>query len=334
MLAFILSFGTTLVAMPPFIAWLRRTKIGNQPIRDDGPQSHIKTKSGIPTMGGLVMVGSIALAAILLCDLTVLSVWISLAVFLGFGTLGLLDDWRKVTEQNSNGLSEQQKLFWQFGIALAAASGLLALGIISGSVEIPFFKDFALALGVFFIPFAALVLVGTSNAVNLTDGLDGLAIGSVMTVAATYALFAYLGGNRIASAHLGLVHVPGAGELAIILSAVIGAGLGFLWFNAHPAQVFMGDTGALALGALLGIVAVITKHELILVLCGGVFVVEALSVIIQRRVYKATKKRFFRMAPLHHHFELLGWAENKIIVRFWIISIALALLSLTTLKIR
>lgn len=334
MLAFLMSFGVTLTTMPPFIAWLRRKKIGDQPIRDDGPQTHIQTKTGTPTMGGLVMVGSVALSAILLCDLGVLSVWISLFVFIGFGALGFLDDWRKVTEQNSKGLSEKQKLIWQFGIALAAASALLAFDGINGSVEIPFFKDLAISLGLFFIPFAAVVLVGTSNAVNLTDGLDGLAIGSIMTVSATYALFSYLGGNRIASNYLGLVHVPGVGELAIILAAVVGAGLGFLWFNAHPAQVFMGDTGALALGALLGIVAVESKHELILVLCGGVFVVEALSVIIQRRVYKATKKRFFRMAPLHHHFELLGWAENKIIVRFWIISIVLALLSLTTLKIR
>lgn len=334
MLAFLLSFGLSLAAMPPFIAWLRQKKIGNQPIRDDGPQSHLQTKSGTPTMGGLVMVGAVALCSLLLCDLSSLAVWVSLFVLIGYGVLGFLDDWRKVTEQNSNGLSERQKLIWQFGIALAAVAALLSFGVINGSVEVPFLKDVSIALGFLFIPFAAIVLVGTSNAVNLTDGLDGLAIGSIMTVAATYAFFAYLGGNKIAADYLGVVHVPGSGELAVILAAVIGAGLGFLWFNAHPAQVFMGDTGALALGALLGAVAIITKHELILVVCGGVFVLEALSVIIQRRVYKATKKRFFRMAPLHHHFELLGWAENKIIVRFWIVSVVLALLSLTTLKIR
>jgi phospho-N-acetylmuramoyl-pentapeptide-transferase len=334
MLAFLLAFGATLAALPPFISWLRRKKIGDQPIRDDGPQSHLQTKSGTPTMGGLVMVAAVAGCGLLLCDLSEWSVWVSLFVLLGYGALGFLDDWRKVSQQNSKGLSERQKLVWQCGIAVAAVAALVVFGGTVSSVEIPFLKDMSLALGLFFIPFAAVVLVGTSNAVNLTDGLDGLAIGSIMTVAATYALFAYLGGNKIASDYLGLVHVPGAGELSVILAAVIGAGLGFLWFNAHPAQVFMGDTGALALGALLGVIAVITKHELILIVCGGVFVVEALSVIIQRRVYKATKKRFFRMAPLHHHFELLGWAENKIIVRFWIISIVLALLSLTTLKIR
>jgi len=334
MLAFLVSFGVTLAALPPFINWLRLKKIGNQPIRDDGPQSHLQTKGGTPTMGGLVMVGTVALVSLLLCDLTSIAVWICLFVLLGYGTLGFIDDWRKVTEQNSKGLSERQKLIWQFGIALAAVAALLAFNVISASVEVPFLKDVSIALGILFIPFAATVLIGTSNAVNLTDGLDGLAIGPIMTVAATYALFAYLGGNKIASDYLGLVHVPGSGEVAVILAAVIGAGLGFLWFNAHPAQVFMGDTGALALGALLGVAAIITKHELILILCGGIFVVEALSVIIQRRVYKATKKRFFRMAPLHHHFELAGWPENKIIVRCWIISIVLALLSLTTLKIR
>lgn len=332
MLAFLFSFAFVLVLEPLFIRRLQSLGVKGQPIRDDGPKQHAG-KRGTPTMGGLVIVVAVVLATLLLTDLSNRLVWISLAVMVGFGAIGFADDWRKIRQQNSNGLSESQKIAFQTIVAVGAAVALMMTNF-STLLHFPFFKDAELPLGLLFIPFVVMVVVGTSNAVNLTDGLDGLATGPVMTVATTYGIFAYLGGNAVLSQYLGIAHVPGAGELAIILAAITAAGLGFLWYNTFPAQIFMGDIGALGLGGVLGFIAVAVKQEIVLIVAGGIFVIEALSVIIQRYSYKLTGKRVFRMAPIHHHFELKGWAEPKIIVRFWIISIVLALISLTTLKLR
>lgn len=332
MLAFLVAFAFVLLLEPVFIRWLKQRGVKGQPIRDDGPKVH-EVKRGTPTMGGLVIVVAVLVSTLLLADLTNIYVWITLAVMVAYAVLGFFDDWRKITQQNSKGLSERQKLGWQCAIAVAGAVMLYVAGF-PLDLTFPFFKEWGFELGLLFLPFVALVVVGCSNAVNLTDGLDGLAIGPVMTVAGTYAIFAYLTGNVKTAGYLGLTYIPGAGEITIILSAVFAAGLGFLWYNTFPAQVFMGDTGALALGGVLGFIAVLVKQEILLVVAGGIFVVEASSVLIQRYYYKATGKRVFKMAPLHHHFELLGWAEPKIIVRFWIVSIVLALLSLTTLKLR
>ncbi len=333
MLAFLFCFLFVLIFQPVFIRKLQAIGVKGQPIRDDGPKAH-EVKKGTPTMGGLVMVAGVILSTLLLCDLTNLYVWLGIFVLLGYGALGFVDDWRKITKQDTKGVSERGKLLIQAGVGFFAVVVLLIAGFTT-EVSVPFLKDLSFNLGIIlFLIFTTLVVVGTSNAVNLTDGLDGLAIGPIMTVAATYAIFAYLAGHAELAKYLGVPHVPGAGELAIMLSAMVAGGLGFLWYNAFPAQVFMGDVGALAIGGFLGFVAIVVKHEIVLVLAGGIFVIEALSVIIQRYYYKATKKRIFRMAPIHHHFELLGWPEPKIIVRFWIVSIVLALLSLTTLKLR
>ncbi len=332
MLAFLIAFIFVLIFEPVFIRRLQKRGVKGQPIRDDGPAEHA-TKQGTPTMEGLVIVCAVTLTTLLLADLTNVYVWLSLFILLSFAALGFVDDYRKIQQQHSKGVSGKMKLFWQTLLSLAAASTLLAFDF-STDLTFPFFKDLVLPLGILFIFFVALVVVGSSNAVNLTDGLDGLAIGPVMTVAGTYALFAYLAGHASLSEYLGVPSVPGAGELTVVLAAVVASGLGFLWYNTFPAQVFMGDTGALSLGALLGFVAVVVKHEVLLVIAGGIFVIEALSVIIQTQSFKYTGKRVFRMAPIHHHFELKGWAEPKIIVRFWIISIVLALVSLTTLKLR
>ena len=333
MLAFLIAFIFVLFMQPVFIRRLRRRGVKGQPIREDGPKDHL-SKSGTPTMGGLVIVCAVVLATLLLADLTNKLVWIALFVLCAFAGLGFVDDWRKVTRQNSKGLSERSKLIWQCSIAGVAAAVIYFGFDYSTVLHFPFFKTLQLDLIFFFIPFVILVVVATSNAVNLTDGLDGLAIGPVMTVAAVYTLLAYIAGNSKFSEYLQIAYVPGAGELSIVLAAIVAGGLGFLWYNTFPAQVFMGDLGALALGGVLGLVAVVVKHEILLVLAGGVFVMEALSVIIQRYSFKITGRRVFRMAPIHHHFELKGWAEPKIIVRFWIVSIVLALISLTTLKLR
>lgn len=332
MLAFLLSFILVLIFQPVFIKLIQTLGLKGQPIRDDGPSSH-SSKQGTPTMGGFVVIAAVTISTLLLTDLTNFYVWLTLIVMLAHAALGFFDDWSKITKQNTKGVSGKTKLIWQFGIA-AVAGILLMISGFSTDLLFPFFKDYSIHLSIFFIFFVALVVVGTSNAVNLTDGLDGLAIGPVMTVAGTYAVFAYLAGNAKYAAYLGIAYVPGAGELAIVLSSIMAAGLGFLWYNTFPAQVFMGDLGALALGGVIGFIAILVKQEIILVVAGGVFVIEALSVIIQRYYYKLTGKRVFRMAPIHHHFELAGWAEPKVIVRFWIISIVLALLSLTTLKLR
>jgi phospho-N-acetylmuramoyl-pentapeptide-transferase len=333
MAAFLLSFLFVLIFEPMFIDRLKRRGIKGQPIREDGPRAH-EGKRGTPTMGGAVIIAAVFVSTLLLADLSNKFVWLTLAVMGGFGAIGFLDDWRKIAHQNSKGLTGPTRLLWEGAIAAGVACGLIALGF-STELSMPFIKEWSFNLGMFlFVPFVVLVVVGTANAVNLTDGLDGLAIGPVMTVAATYAIFAYLGGHAVIAEYLGVPHIPGLGELAIILSAIAAAGLGFLWYNTFPAQVFMGDLGALGLGSGLGFIAILVKHEVVLVVAGGVFVLEALSVIMQRYYFKMTGKRIFRMAPLHHHFELKGWAEPKIIVRFWIVSIVLALISLTTLKLR
>lgn len=304
-----------------------------QVIRTDGPESHLE-KQGTPTMGGLIILAAIVIPTLLWADLSNLYVWVTLTVLCGYGLIGFVDDYKKVVEKNPKGLSARQKMFWQVLLAGGVALFLYLSPSFNEMLYVPFFKNFHPDLGVFFIPFAALVIVGASNAVNLTDGLDGLAIGPVAVNAATYMLFAYIAGHATLSAYLQIPRVIGAGELAVICGAMVGAGLGFLWFNSYPAEVFMGDVGSLSLGGALGVIAVLTKQEILLVIVGGIFVVEALSVIFQVGSYKYRGKRIFRMAPIHHHFELKGVAEPKIIVRFWIITIILALVAISTLKMR
>ncbi len=335
--------GATLTALlvafilgPAFIRWLKKKQKQGQPIREDGPQSHIVAKAGTPTMGGGLILMSIVVATLLWADLTNGYVWAVLGVTVGFGLVGFADDYRKVTRSSHAGVSGRVRLGIEFVIAFVAVYFMMQLssGNLGGAVAVPFFKDVLIQLGLFYIVFGGLVIVGASNAVNLTDGLDGLAIVPVMIAAASFGLIAYLIGNAVFSEYLQIHFVLGTGELAIICGAIIGAGLGFLWFNAPPAMVFMGDTGSLALGGAIGSMAVATKHELVLVIIGGLFVVEALSVIVQVASFKLTGKRVFKMAPIHHHFEQLGWAEPTIVIRFWIIAIILAMIGLSTLKLR
>jgi phospho-N-acetylmuramoyl-pentapeptide-transferase len=316
---------------PWLIKKLQHLQIG-QTIRRDGPESHFK-KEGTPTMGGTLILLSIVLPTLLWADLTNIYVWIVLFVTVSFGAVGFVDDWRKIKEKNSKGLSARQKMFWLTLIA-CTATVLLYLSGFKSTVAFPFFKTFRPDFGLFYIPFAVLVIVGAGNAVNLTDGLDGLAIGPMVIAAATYLVFAYAAGNFKVAEYLQITGVNGAGELSVLCGAMVGAGLGFLWFNTYPAQVFMGDVGSLSLGGALGTIAVITKQELVLLVVGGIFVMEALSVIVQVTSFRLYGKRVFRMAPIHHHFELKGWPEPKIIVRFWIISILLALIAISTLKLR
>ena len=317
---------------PWLIRELGTHQIG-QVIRRDGPESHL-AKEGTPTMGGLLIVLATVIPTLLWANLGNTYIWIAVLVTVGFGAIGFVDDYKKVVRKDSKGLSPRKKLFFQFALAAVAAT-LIYLDIgIQPKVSIPFFKKLNPDLGLFYIPFIILVIVGASNAVNLTDGLDGLAIGPSIIAAGTYMLFAYLAGHIKIANYLQIPYVPGAGELTIFCGAMAGAGIGFLWYNTYPASVFMGDTGSLSIGAALGVVAIMVKQEIVLALVGGVFVIEALSVIVQVYSYKTTRKRVFRMAPVHHHFELEGWAEPKIIVRFWIISIILALLAISTLKIR
>jgi len=317
---------------PWLIRLLEERQIG-QMVRRDGPESHI-AKEGTPTMGGLLIVLAVVAPTLLWANLGNGYIWIAVFVTVGYGAIGFVDDYRKVIRKDTKGLSPRRKLAAQIALAAAAAALIYVDVGIKDTVNIPFFKNLRPSLGVFYIPFIVLVIVGASNAVNLTDGLDGLAVGPSIIAAGTYMLFAYLAGHVRIANYLQIQYVPGVGELTIFCGALAGAGLGFLWFNAYPAQVFMGDTGALALGGALGVVSVMVKQEIVLALVGGVFVVEALSVIFQVTSYKTRRKRIFRMAPIHHHFELQGWAEPKIIVRFWIISIILALLAISTLKIR
>jgi phospho-N-acetylmuramoyl-pentapeptide-transferase len=318
------------------IGWLRSFQPAGQPIREDGPQSHLLTKKGTPTMGGVLILAALTVSVLLWADLRNGFVWAVLIVTLGYGGLGFMDDWLKVTKRNTKGVSGRMKLAVQGGIGLLAALWFMYLlpGALSDKLALPFLKETLIPLGILFPLVGAFVMVGASNAVNLTDGLDGLAIVPVMIAAAVFALIAYLVGNRIYADYLQLHGVPGAGELAVFCSALIGASLGFLWFNAPPAAVFMGDTGSLALGGALGSIAVATKHELVLAIVGGLFVVETLSVVIQVFWFKRTGRRVFLMAPLHHHFEKKGWAEPTIVIRFWIIAMVLGLIGLSTLKIR
>ena len=318
---------------PWMIRKLADMQVG-QYIRDDGPKSHFD-KAGTPTMGGTLIILSLTAAILLWSDLTNYYVWIVLFVIIGYGTIGFVDDYMMQVKKQSKGLSVRNKLLLQGIVALIAGFLVYVTPDFSTQVTIPFFKNIKPDLGWGYIIFAAFVIVGASNAVNLTDGLDGLAIGPVIIAASTYMIFAYVSGHVKIAGYLQINYVSGAGELAIFCGAMAGAGLGFLWFNSYPAQIFMGDVGSLSLGAFLGTIAVITKQEILLILVGGIFVIEALSVIFQVGFFKMTSgKRIFKMAPLHHHFELKGWPEPKVIVRFWIIAIALALLAMSTLKLR
>jgi phospho-N-acetylmuramoyl-pentapeptide-transferase len=317
---------------PWFIAFMQKKQM-KQVVRDDGPQSHL-SKKGTPTMGGTLILAGVAIPTLLWADLTNSNIWIALLLTLGYGVIGFIDDYKKVIQKNPKGLAGRWKLVGQFSLAAVAAYFLFKDGAISNDLRFPFFKDFAINLGWGFIPFAILVIVGASNAVNLTDGLDGLAVGPTITCSITFLILAYCAGHAGIASYLQIPHVPGSGELAIFLASIAAACLGFLWYNTYPAQVFMGDVGALALGGALGVVAVNTKNEILLAVCGLIFVVEALSVMIQVASFKTTGKRVFKMAPIHHHFELKGWPEPKVVVRFWILSILLALVTLSTLKLR
>lgn len=320
----------------PLINLLKRHQRRGQPIREDGPQSHIVTKAGTPTMGGVLILGAVVFSTLVWARLDSPYVWMVLMVTMGFGAIGFADDYAKVSRHNVKGVSGKVRMV--AGLAIAAAAGFWAASFhpadLTNQLAVPVFKNVLINLGVLFVPFAMLVIVGSANAVNLTDGLDGLAIMPVMIAAGALGIIAYAVGRVDFSTYLDVHYVPGTGELLIFVAGLVGGGLGFLWYNAPPAAVFMGDTGSLALGGALGAIAVATKHEIVLAIVGGLFVVEALSVIIQVGYFKRTGKRVFLMAPIHHHFEKLGWAEPQIVIRFWIISVILALIGLATLKIR
>lgn len=320
-----------LIIGPRFINMLRVRQGKGQPIREDGPQSHF-AKRGTPTMGGLMIIIALMLSMMLWMDLRNPFVWACLAVTAGFGLIGFLDDYDKVSKASHKGVSGRTRLLLEF--IVAGIASYMIVSQINTNLYVPFLSDVSIPLGPFYYVFAAVVIVGAGNAVNLTDGLDGLATMPVIIAAGTFAIIAYLVGRADFSEYLGIPHVPGAGELAILCSAIMGAGLAFLWFNAPPAAVFMGDTGSLALGGALGAIAVASHHEIVLAIVGGLFVMEALSVIIQVFWFKRTGKRVFRMAPIHHHFEQKGWAESTVVIRFWIVSIVLALMGLATLKLR
>jgi len=333
MMAFFVALSLVLILQPRFIRWFQKRRLG-QPIREEGPKSHM-SKQGTPTMGGVIVVGSIVVATLLFADPLNLYVWVTVFITIGYAVLGFMDDYKKVSKKHNQGITARSKLIWQISIAAIGVFILLAFAPgYSTAISLPFFKNTTLDLGPLFLPFAVLVIVGCSNAVNLTDGLDGLVTGPIMTVAFSYGVFAYVAGNVKIAEYLYVPYVAGAGELSIFAAAIVAGGLGFLWFNAFPAQVFMGDVGSLSLGGTIGMIAVITKQELALVIAGGVFVVEALSVVAQVTSFKLTGKRVLRMAPIHHHFELQGMAEPKIIVRCWILSIVLAIIALATLKLR
>lgn len=334
MLSILTSLAIAIWFGPTMIAYLRKLKFG-QAVRTDGPQTHL-VKSGTPTMGGALILVAIGISTLLWSNLSNPYVWIVLGVMVVFGAVGWVDDYRKVVEKNPRGLPAKWKYLWQSvgGIAAAVALYYLAKTPAETTLIFPFFKDLVLPLGVFYILLTYLVIVGSSNAVNLTDGLDGLAIMPTVMVAGALAIFAYLTGNIKFAEYLHIPYVAGSGELIVICCSIIGAGLGFLWFNAYPAEVFMGDVGALALGAVLGVIAVIVRQEIVLFIMGGVFVMETVSVMLQVGSFKLRGKRIFRMAPIHHHYELKGWPETKVVIRFWIISFMLVLLGLTTLKIR
>ncbi len=328
------ALAFSLILGPVMIRRLSFYQIG-QAVRDDGPESHL-SKAGTPTMGGALILAAITFSTLLWGNLSNIYLWIVLAVMLSFGAIGWVDDYRKVVEKNSRGLPARWKYFWQTlcGFGAAIVLYMLAQTPLETALIVPLFKNVALPLGGFYIVLTYLVIVGTSNAVNLTDGLDGLAIMPTVMVAAALGVFAYLSGHSEFATYLNIPAIRGAGELVVLTSAIVGAGLGFLWFNTYPAQVFMGDVGALALGAVLGVIAVIVRQEIVLFIMGGVFVMETVSVILQVTSYRLTGRRIFRMAPIHHHFELKGWPEPRVIVRFWIISLILVLIGLATLKLR
>lgn len=319
---------------PKMIRWLQNMQIG-QTVRDDGPQTHL-VKSGTPTMGGLLILAAIVISVLLWADLSNRYVWVTLAVVVGYGAIGFIDDYRKVIRKDPKGLIARWKYFWQSVIAIGVAWYLYAnqQNPAETALLVPFFKDIMPQMGLFFIVVTYFAIVGTSNAVNLTDGLDGLAIVPTILVAGAFAIFAYATGNINFSAYLNIPYLPLTSELVIVCTAIVGAGLGFLWFNTYPAMVFMGDVGSLALGGTLGVLAVLVRQEIVLIIMGGVFVVETLSVILQVGSYKLRGQRIFRMAPIHHHYELKGWPEPRVIVRFWIISLILVLVGLATLKLR
>ncbi|HUI45326.1 MAG TPA: phospho-N-acetylmuramoyl-pentapeptide-transferase [Nitrospirota bacterium] len=332
--AVITALIVTFILAPSMIAWLRRLKVG-QHVRNDGPQTHL-SKQGTPTMGGLLIIAALVSSTLLWSDLENKYVWAVLFATLAFGGIGFWDDYLKVVKKKSLGL----RAFQKFGLQIVAS---IAIGFFlyynpgdpnSTYLSVPFMKRLFIDLGWFYVPFVVVVIVGSSNAVNLTDGLDGLAIGLVGIASTANAVIVYLGGNKIIADYLKILYIPGSGELVIFCGALLGASLGFLWYNAHPAEVFMGDVGSLSLGGALGTLAVVTKHELILVITGGIFVAETLSVMLQVSSYKLTGKRIFKMAPIHHHFEQIGWPESKVIARFWIIGIILALVSISSLKLR
>ena len=333
--AIITALTISLILGPTIISWLKSQQGNASNIREDVPDTHLK-KAGTPTMGGFLILLSLTISTVLWADIQNEFVWLVLFATVGFGTIGFADDYLKLTKQNSKGLRGRVKLMFQLLIAAIAAYWAMSLtgAPLSGAVAVPFFKNILIQLGWLFIPFAAFVLVGTSNAVNLTDGLDGLAIVPVMIAAGCFGLISYLVGNTVFSSYLQLHYIEGAGELAVFCGALVGASLGFLWFNAPPAMVFMGDTGSLAVGGALGAISIVTKHELVLAIIGGLFVLETASVIIQVASFKLTGRRVFAMAPLHHHFEKKGWAESTIVIRFWIIAVVLALFGLATLKLR
>jgi phospho-N-acetylmuramoyl-pentapeptide-transferase len=329
-LVFVFLFG------PPIIDLLRVKQGKGQPIREDGPASHLLTKKGTPTMGGLMILSGLLVSTLLWANPSNLYVWVVLGVTLAFGGIGFYDDYLKVTKQSHAGFAGRTRLMIEALIAIVAVTAIMHIGRTPTNTLLvfPFFKDLVLNLGWGIVLIGAFVIVGAGNAVNLTDGLDGLAIVPVMIAAGTFGLIAYLAGNLVFAEYLQIRYVAGTGELAVLCGAVIGAGLGFLWFNAPPASIFMGDTGSLSLGGLLGAVAVAIKHEIVLAVVGGLFVLEAVSVIVQVVSFKLTGKRVFKMAPIHHHFEQLGWTEPQIVIRFWIVAVVLALAGLTTLKLR
>lgn len=331
-MAALIAFLITTYFMPKFIRWFQRLRAG-QYVRDDGPQSHL-VKQGTPTMGGILIVWSIVVASVLFSKITESSVWILLFSLVASASLGFADDYLKIAKKNSKGVSSRAKMLFLALISFVVIFWAKKIGLVDSRIYFPFFKALSLDIGPWVYLWGFLVIAGASNAVNLTDGLDGLAIVPSMTSAVVLIVIAYLSGHALFSEYLQLQNLIGAGELAVVLASLVGAGLGFLWFNAHPAEIFMGDVGSLSLGSVLGTTALLIHQEFVLLIAGFLFVMETLSVMIQVVSYKSTKRRVFKMAPLHHHFELVGWPESKVIVRFWILSILFAVLALTTLKIR
>ena len=335
--ALITSLFIVFIFAPKIINWLKKNQKEGQPIKADGPAWHLEMKRGTPTMGGVIILGALIVSTLLWADLSNIYIWIVLYITFGFGLIGFIDDYLKVSKNNYKGLSGRLKIIFQFVIALAASIWVYLVSDedLQGMIALPFIKDFTILLGIFvWCFFSSLVVVGSSNAVNLTDGLDGLAIVPIIIAASVFGLIAYLVGNSIFSDYLNLFYVEGSGELIILCSSLVGAGIGFLWFNAPPASVFMGDTGSLSTGAALGIISVITRHEIVLAIVGGLFVLEAISVIVQVLSFQITGKRIFKMAPLHHHFEKKGWSESTVVIRFWIIAVILGIIGLVTLKLR